>query len=72
MGIGVDFVETLRMPETSGTCPTCRDGDLITISMSVGERDLTFTTCHNCEAKWWQRDGEAVPLASVIDAVVKK
>jgi DNA polymerase III alpha subunit (gram-positive type) len=60
------------MPEMTGLCPNCRDGDLITISMSVGERDLTFTTCHKCEAKWWQRDGEQVPLASVIDVVVKK
>jgi methyl coenzyme M reductase subunit C len=60
------------MPAMNGTCPTCRQGDLITIEMSVGERDLMFTTCHSCEAKWWLRDGEIVPLASVIDLVVKK
>jgi uncharacterized protein (DUF983 family) len=64
--------ETVGMPDASGSCPNCRQGDLITISMAVSERDLTFTTCHMCEAKWWFRDGEMVPLSSVIDVVVKK
>jgi DNA polymerase III alpha subunit (gram-positive type) len=59
------------MPENQ-LCPQCRQGDLITISMAVSDRDLTFTTCHLCEAKWWYREGEMVPLASVIDLVVKK
>jgi formate dehydrogenase maturation protein FdhE len=61
------------MPGTmNGVCPSCAQGDLITISMSVSEQDLMFTTCHLCEAKWWYRDGELVPLSSVIDVVVKK
>jgi DNA polymerase III alpha subunit (gram-positive type) len=64
--------ETLRMPDATGSCPNCKQGDLITISMAVSERDLTFTTCHMCEAKWWFRDGNLVPLSSVIDVVVKK
>ena len=60
------------MPEMNGTCPECKQGDLITISMSVSDRDLMFTTCHMCESKWWYRDGELVPLTSVIDLVVRK
>ena len=60
------------MPDATGSCPNCKQGDLITISMAVSERDLTFTTCHMCEAKWWFRDGDLVPLSSVIDVVVKK
>lgn len=61
------------MPEKSdGSCPSCGQGDLITIGMSVSEQDLMFTTCHLCEAKWWYRAGELVPLSSVIDLVVKK
>jgi hypothetical protein len=64
--------ETVVMSDASGSCPNCRQGDLITISMAVSERDLTFTTCHMCEAKWWFRDGEMVPLSSVLDVVVKK
>jgi DNA polymerase III alpha subunit (gram-positive type) len=60
------------MSTTEGTCPNCRSGDLITITMAVSGRDLAFTTCHMCEAKWWQRDGEEVPLQSVIGLVVQK
>lgn len=64
--------ETPCMSDSKGTCPTCRQGDLIAISMTVGDRDLRFTTCHLCEAKWWFQEGELVPLTSVIDLVVKK
>lgn len=55
-----------------GTCPLCQQGDLITITMSVNDSDLSFTTCHMCEAKWWYRDGEAVPLRSVIGGVISQ
>ena len=64
--------ETSCMSDSNGACPTCRQGDLIAISMTVGDRDLRFTTCHLCEAKWWFQEGELVPLTSVIDLVVKK
>ena len=64
--------DTTCMPSSNLVCPTCQQGDLITITMAVSERDLTFTTCHLCEAKWWERDGDLVPLASIIDLVVKK
>lgn len=55
-----------------GTCPECEQGDLISISMTVSGSDLSFTTCHLCEAKWWYRDGDAVPLQSVIGSVLTR
>jgi hypothetical protein len=55
-----------------GTCPACQQGELISITMSVGGSDLSFTTCHLCEAKWWYRDGEMVPLRSVVDGVLSR
>ena len=58
--------------KTEGTCPVCEQGDLISITMSVGGRQLAFTTCHLCEAKWWYRDGRAVPLQLVIGTVAPK
>jgi formate dehydrogenase maturation protein FdhE len=60
------------MTTTASTCPSCGSGDLISISMTVAGRELAFTTCHLCEAKWWHRDGEEVPLQSVIGLVVPK
>lgn len=67
MSAGGPVVEDTGM---NGTCPECRQGDLISISMNVSGSDLAFTTCHMCEAKWWYRDGEAVPLQSVIGGVI--
>jgi DNA polymerase III alpha subunit (gram-positive type) len=67
--------EAMAMAETTGdrgTCPSCKSGDLISISMSVSGRELAFCTCHQCEAKWWYSDGEEVPLQSVIGLVVQK
>jgi hypothetical protein len=58
--------------QTDGTCPICQQGDLISISMNVGETDLSFTTCHMCEAKWWYRDGDPIPLHGVIGTVLTR
>ena len=71
MGSGRRNDEAICM-ESKGTCPDCKAGDLIKITMTVGGRDLAFATCHHCEAKWWFRDGDEVPLASVIGLVVQK
>ena len=68
--LGKETRVTVRLPfESAGSGNA---GDLIKISMTVGGRDLAFSTCHHCEAKWWYREGEEVPLASVIGLVVEK
>jgi DNA polymerase III alpha subunit (gram-positive type) len=67
--IALPTTET-NMPQTT-TCPECHQGDVISISMTVSGRDLSFSTCHACEAKWWHRDGEQVVLSQVIDTVVQ-
>jgi DNA polymerase III alpha subunit (gram-positive type) len=58
------------MDHVHGSCPVCNQGDLISITMTAGGNDLSFTTCHLCEAKWWYRDGEAVPFQSVVGNVL--
>ncbi|MGZ8604684.1 MAG: hypothetical protein ACXWX9_08010 [Actinomycetota bacterium] len=60
------------MDDSHGSCTVCHQGDLIGITMTVSGSDLSFTTCHMCEAKWWYRDGEAVPLQSVIGNVLSQ
>jgi DNA polymerase III alpha subunit (gram-positive type) len=72
MGIGLRVDEDVRMDDSHGSCPACHQGDLIGITMTVSGSDLSFTTCHMCEAKWWYRDGEAVPLQSVIGNVLSQ
>jgi len=68
-GLGYPTMGTMD-DKMEDTCPVCHQGDLISISMSVSGSDLGFTTCHMCEAKWWHRDGEAVPLQNVIGKVL--
>jgi hypothetical protein len=63
--------DTSEGEPTSGNCTVCRKGDLITITMTVGDSTLSFITCHACESKWWERDGEAVALSTVIDEVTE-
>ena len=50
-------------------CPSCETAELITISMIVAGTELAFSTCHQCEAKWWFKDGNPVELSSVIGLV---
>jgi DNA polymerase III alpha subunit (gram-positive type) len=66
------MTEYVRVMSHFPSCPNCDSEDLITITMTVSGRDLAFTTCHVCETKWWHRDGENVPLQSVIGMVVEK
>jgi DNA polymerase III alpha subunit (gram-positive type) len=54
---------------TPNRCPACRTGDVISITMNVGGTELEFSTCHECEAKWWVKDGKPVPLTSVLGTV---
>jgi formate dehydrogenase maturation protein FdhE len=51
------------------TCRACGSRDLVTITMSLGAQAVSFTACHNCESKWWYRDGERIELSSVLDLV---
>ena len=59
----------MTAPRNHPSCPSCRTSELITIAMAVGGAELAFSTCHECEAKWWFKDGEPVQLASVIGLV---
>jgi formate dehydrogenase maturation protein FdhE len=73
MGAGRSLAHHGGMEGTlDGSCPVCGQGDLISITMTVSGSDLSFTTCHMCEAKWWYRDGEAVRLRSVIGNVLSQ
>lgn len=53
-------------------CNECGSGDLVTITMKVDGEMLSFSACHNCEARWWYRGDERVALSSVLDIVTPK
>lgn len=54
------------------SCRACGSGEVVTISLTVDSQDLSFTSCHACEEKWWDKDGEDVELDSVINLVSSK
>ena len=53
---------------TGMMCPLCQIARLVTITMSVNNRELTLHSCSRCETKWWKADGENVGLSTVLNA----
>jgi formate dehydrogenase maturation protein FdhE len=53
-------------------CRACGSSEVVTITLKVDSQDLSFTACHACEEKWWDKDGEQVELRSVINLVSPK
>ena len=49
-------------------CPQCGVNDVIEIHHKLDtDIELVFFSCHRCEEKWWDRDGETVALREVLD-----
>lgn len=49
-------------------CPKCNVEDSIEITIDLAtDHSVQFFQCRNCEAKWWERDGNPVPLEEVLD-----
>jgi DNA-directed RNA polymerase subunit M/transcription elongation factor TFIIS len=53
-------------------CPACGTQELLTVTLTVDDAPMEFTTCHTCERRWWSRDGELVPLGSLLGLVGKR
>jgi len=71
MGLSADPADYRRVMKEH-TCKTCGSSDLVAITMTVDGQDLSFTACHNCQTRWWFRDGQRVALESVLDLVASK
>lgn len=51
------------------SCPRCGAKDVININLSLEKGDrVAFYSCHWCEKRWWNKEGEAVGLDGVLDA----
>jgi formate dehydrogenase maturation protein FdhE len=51
-------------------CTSCGEQSVISIEMTLpdGSR-VIFNSCHVCETKWWDREGESLPVDGIIDLV---
>ncbi len=48
-------------------CPRCGARDVIEIRQRLPEAvELYFFSCHRCEERWWDRDGERLTLQDVL------
>lgn len=51
-------------------CASCGQSSVIEIEMTLPDgTEVAFCSCHVCEAKWWNRDGEAIAVGGIIDLV---
>jgi DNA-directed RNA polymerase subunit M/transcription elongation factor TFIIS len=52
------------------TCTTCGEASVIQIDMTLPDgSEVVFNSCHVCEAKWWDKEGEPVHVDGIIDLV---
>ena len=47
------------------SCPVCEDRQLVEIHVTLRGADVTMRSCSRCETRWWETDGERVPLTGV-------
>ncbi|MEA3502241.1 MAG: hypothetical protein U9R47_05650 [Actinomycetota bacterium] len=49
-------------------CSTCGQDTVIEIELKLPDgSEVVFCSCHRCEAKWWDRDGEQLDLDALVD-----
>ncbi|MDR9451179.1 MAG: hypothetical protein RI637_08180 [Acidimicrobiia bacterium] len=54
-------------------CPNCGARDVIQIQQKLpDETEIHFYSCHKCEEKWWNRDGEQMSLSDVLELARKQ
>ena len=53
-------------------CKSCSSNDVIEIDLTLPDgTEVTFNSCHKCEARWWNQDGEKLELEVVLDLARK-
>jgi hypothetical protein len=48
-------------------CPKCRTRELVRIEMTVAGEQVIHNSCSECDLRWWEGDGERLPLAEVLE-----
>lgn len=55
--------------KSSIACIACASNDVIEIEMTLADgTEIEFRSCHHCENRWWDRDGQKVELTTVLKA----
>lgn len=57
-------------PNSGLTCVSCGEDSVIEIAMTLPDAtEVVFCSCHVCETRWWDKDGETVNVDGIIDIV---
>jgi uncharacterized protein with PIN domain len=40
-------------------CPSC-EGELLTVSIEMGDGQVIFRTCPACDLRWWEKGGSSI------------
>lgn len=49
-------------------CPRCGSRDVVNINLSLEHGDrVAFFSCHQCDKRWWHKDGAPVDLPDVLE-----
>lgn len=64
----------MRMPRSRHSaanatiCGSCGAADAIGIRLRLNDDvEVDFHSCHRCEHRWWNADGEVIDLTAVLD-----
>ena len=62
--------ETRRSITGPMDCPRCSHTDVLEIDHVLpDETEVVFFWCHNCEEKWWNREGVDIDVSQVLEMV---
>ena len=54
-------------------CPRCASRDVININLSLEHGDrVAFYSGHQCDKRWWHKDGAPVDLPDVLEMARRK
>jgi len=53
-------------------CPLCRSTALVTIGLTLREQQVTMHSCSSCDTRSWVKDGEQMPLPSVLELAARR
>jgi transposase-like protein len=49
-------------------CPQCGSRNVININLTMEDGNpVSFYSCHNCDKRWWNKDGEPIDLPNVLE-----
>lgn len=56
---------------TEMTCSRCKTSRVVEITVTIAERPVRMRSCSYCDTRWWDSEGESLPLPRVLELATK-